>query len=143
MFRSMLADRCKLRVAYTVEKADAYVLTVAKGGPRLTTGIGINSGASSGNGYLKIQNSSVSELAKELTEVIGSPVIDESGIRGRYNMNLRWLRDEGSPDGYVPPMSQFGLVADALREQLGLDLRLKRVSIDAIRILKIEKPSPN
>lgn len=65
------------------------------------------------------------------------PVIDRTGLRGRFDIDLRWL-PEGQPDDGTR-VSIF----TALQEQLGLQLESTTAPLEVLVIDRISRPTPN
>jgi uncharacterized protein (TIGR03435 family) len=86
-----------------------------------------------------------------LVEMIGTlknaPVLDKTGITGKYDFKLAFSRDsdtEMGPGEALPPTNDSEpTIVDALKGQLGLKLVPIRIPFDEIVIDHIEKPSPN
>ena len=76
-------------------------------------------------------------------------MIDETGLKGRFDFTLKWPPD--STMGAVTPAPDSGAQSDssapslltALREQLGLKLETKKEPVDVIVIDSAELPTPN
>jgi uncharacterized protein (TIGR03435 family) len=79
------------------------------------------------------------------------PVVDKTGLKGRYDFELKWERtpETMSPPGTtMVPAAPAGESArpsifKALEEQLGLKLVPVRAPMEGIVIDHIEKPSAN
>jgi uncharacterized protein (TIGR03435 family) len=65
-------------------------------------------------------------------------IVDKTGLKGKYDIDLTWSREEipGSADN-APS------IFAALEEQLGLKLEPARAPVDTIRVEHIERPSEN
>jgi uncharacterized protein (TIGR03435 family) len=82
---------------------------------------------------------SVQDFARTLTSRLGAPVTDATGLTGRYNLTLRFA----TGDVTTTEPSEWPLLPDAIREQLGLKLETSRASLDFIVIDRIEQPTEN
>jgi uncharacterized protein (TIGR03435 family) len=81
-------------------------------------------------------------LASDLSDRLHVPVTDATGLEGEYDYNLTYTPgDEMYSPGTAPPAGgeeastplENPLLRDALREQLGLELKpIKNVSIDVV-----------
>jgi uncharacterized protein (TIGR03435 family) len=88
-------------------------------------------------------------LAKMLTSELGRPVLDQTNLKSRFDLRLRWtpdaLSDSASPDGTGDPDASGtdlpGLFT-ALREQLGIEVKAARGPVEFLVIDSAEKPSP-
>ena len=75
----------------------------------------------------------------------GCPVVDQTGLEGKYDFSLNWLPDRsGSVSSAAEPIDEQGPSFDeALKDQLGLKLKPARASIQTLVIDHVEQPSPN
>jgi uncharacterized protein (TIGR03435 family) len=73
-----------------------------------------------------------------LTDIVGRPVIDETGLTAYYKVKLEWTPDteDGAEEGK-------GSIFTALKEQLGLQLESKKGPVPVFVVEKIERPSEN
>lgn len=71
---------------------------------------------------LTAKSTSIASLAALLSRYMGQPVVDQTGINGAYDFELRWRRDEQSTD---PGMQDRPPIFTAPKETLGLRLRRK------------------
>lgn len=155
--RTLLADRFQLAVHHDKKEAPVYALMVAKGGPKLKEnteprggrqGMGMRPG-----GQLSATAASVPMLANLLSNLMGRPVIDRTGLTAKYDFELRWTPDPGQtllPPGAPfpaveaqPPDPNGPTIFTALQEQLGLRLESQKGPVDMIVIDHVEKPSEN
>jgi len=92
----------------------------------------------------------VSALARSLQGALGSPVLDQTGLKGNYNFHLRWTPDVNSPgamSGPSPgteaalPTAPGPSIFTAVQEQLGLKLEPTKGPVEGVVIEHIEKPS--
>jgi uncharacterized protein (TIGR03435 family) len=152
MLQSLLMDRFKLRVHTASRNLPAYVLVVAKTGPKLLKSKGEPVDASllnapkthpiaehvSTNGHDYVaQGASMDLLAAHLTGLVGATVLDKTGLAGRYDFTLESSGLNAQPDSTWPS------VFVALTEQLGLKLQFIRGPVPDLVIDHIEKPSEN
>jgi bla regulator protein BlaR1 len=73
----------------------------------------------------------VGTLAEALSAPLGHQVVDQTGLKGNYDMTLRWTPGEGEVDS----------VSAAIQEQLGLKIEPEQSPVQAVVIDQIEKPS--
>ena len=74
------------------------------------------------------------------------PVVDRTGLTGRYDFDLEWTPDETQFGGSVPkgnPASPRPELFAAMQEQLGLRLEATKGPIQALVIDRAERPSEN
>ena len=130
-----------------------YVLTVGKNGPKLT-----RSDAASpipnlvprGPGNLPARNATMEEFAGVMQSHLDRPVVDQTGLKERFDFQLQWTPDEFTSFGGrdAPPKSPEGAETQpdlftAIQQQLGLKLEPARAQVDVLVIDKVEKPSEN
>jgi uncharacterized protein (TIGR03435 family) len=76
------------------------------------------------------------------------PVVDKTGIFGRFDFDLEWTPDETQFDGAfgrsanTEDSAKPGLFA-AIQEQLGLRLEATKGPVEALVIDRAERPSEN
>jgi uncharacterized protein (TIGR03435 family) len=144
MYRKLLAERFKLTFHREKKELSAYAIRAAKGGAKLTKSAGdpngLGSDASGDPSGMKFTDTSMEEfvLVMQLF-ALDKPVVDQTGLMGRYDFLLKWSPDEAqSSDLNAPP----GLFT-AIQEQLGLKLEGVKAPVDVIVIDHVERPSAN
>jgi uncharacterized protein (TIGR03435 family) len=145
--RKLLAERFGLVIHTEQREMAVYALTVAKGGPKLVVSKsdpnGQQSGSDGPNGAevtMQMENCPMSGLAGELTYSLDRPVLDKTGLTGRYDFQLKWTADEtkAPTDGSAPPS-----IFTALQDQLGLKLEPVKALADVLVIDKVERSGAN
>jgi uncharacterized protein (TIGR03435 family) len=159
MLQKMMTDRFKLKFHKEKKELSAYVITVAKGGPKLTPsqadpnslpGLFFN-----GPGRFNVRNATLAEVAQVLQgAVMDRPVVDQTGLTGKYDFTLNWTPDEfqfsglrgpGAPPLPPPPPGQAEMpdLYTAIQQQLGLKLESTKAPVEVLVIDHVEKPSEN
>jgi uncharacterized protein (TIGR03435 family) len=146
MMRKVLAERFGLKLHHEQRQMPIFALTVAKGGPKLTENTTdpnghMDSNGGSGNGWRssRFSNASMSDLALILNFHVDRPVVDQTGLKGRYDFQLKWLTDDNhAADPGAPPV-----LFTAIQEQLGLKLEPVKAPADVLVIDKVERPGAN
>lgn len=156
--RKLLAERFQLKSHTDQKELSAYMLTVAKGGPKMTRsdvralgGRGGPEGVMMRPGMINAQGMSMPDFAHVLRRILGRPVIDQTGLGGSWNLNLKWTPDESQFGGMMRgPMPASDESADAppplytaLQEQLGLKLESGKAQVPVLVFDSVEKPSAN
>jgi uncharacterized protein (TIGR03435 family) len=154
MFQKLLSSRFKLAYHNQSRELAAYAIQIAKGGPRLEL-TARKPGDSMNFSYdcqvvLTVRNASIADVARGMQEVfMDRPVVDQSGLTGRYDFELRWTPDESQ--SYCPAnparsrddsTARPGLYT-AIQEQLGLKLSATKAPIQVMIIDHLETPSDN
>jgi Protein of unknown function (DUF3738) len=82
-----------------------------------------------------------SELAGSLSFFLGRPVIDKTGLTGKYDIELRWTPEQVLLQSSAPP--EAPTIFTALREQLGLKLESGKGPVKTLVIDHVERASEN
>jgi uncharacterized protein (TIGR03435 family) len=152
--RAVLRDRFGLRLRADTKERPMYALTIARrghklgqpkdgsGGPHLS----LNRSQMTGTGvYLDM-------VTRSLSNLVQRPVINETGLNGPYDFELRWTPDSAIqlPGKLAPPDEPANAgdsggtsIFTALTEQLGLRLESRRGPVTVFVIEHIEKPAEN
>jgi len=151
----LLTDRFKLTFHHERKELSVYALTVLKTGNKLTKNDTNPNGLPGlffrGPGVFPVRNATMGDFAGTMQAVVlDRPVIDQTGLEGRYDFTLTWTPDEtqfGGRGGQVPPPADPanappGLFT-AIQEQLGLKLESTKAPVDVVVIDRLEKPSEN
>jgi uncharacterized protein (TIGR03435 family) len=152
MLRKLLTDRFRLSFHREQKEFSIYQLNVAKGGAKMKP-----SGASPDDPVqlistvypdhvdLPARNASMHDLVSLMQRAIfDRPVVDHTGIRGRYDFELIWTPDETQFGGDLPVAPSDAPsppLFTAMEQQLGLQLEATRGPVDALVIDKAERPS--
>jgi uncharacterized protein (TIGR03435 family) len=154
MFQKLLADRFKLAFHRDKKELSVYAMVVGKNGPKLTKSEGNPNSPPSlffrGLGTLPARNASMAEFAGVLQgAVLDKPVVDQTGLTGKWDFTLTWTPDEFQFTGLgvkVPPPDGKSAAPDlftAFQEQLGLKLESTKAPAEVFVIDRVEKPSAN
>lgn len=155
MMRQLLADRFKLAFHHDKKELGVYAIVVGKSGVLLTKSEGDPNALPSliftSLGVLPARNASMAEFAGVMqSAVLDRPVVDQTGLPGKYDFTLRWTPDESQFGGMaarVPAPSANAAAPPglftAIQEQLGLRLESTRAPVDVIVIDHVEKPTEN
>jgi uncharacterized protein (TIGR03435 family) len=147
-----LADRFKLSFHWDKKEVSIYALTVTKNGPKLTASTGDPKGspnlAMPARGRFRGRNATMLDFAGELQAVLDRPVVDKTGISGRYDVALNWTVDDfqAARLGAFPTPLDRTEVPDlftAIQEQLGLRLESTKGTVEVLVIDSIQRPSEN
>jgi uncharacterized protein (TIGR03435 family) len=147
MIRKILEERFGLKLHREQRELPVYALIVAKGGPKMILNTTDPNGlldqqnsAFSGLDTEKLKNTAMSDLTQILQFRVDRPVVDQTGLKGRYDFILKWTTDESKAptDGTAPP----GLFT-AIQEQIGLKLEPVKAPAEVLVIDAVEKPSAN
>jgi uncharacterized protein (TIGR03435 family) len=145
MLRKLLADRFKLHFNPEKRELSVYAIAVAKGGPKLKAAADPNAEAdqeAEGHGTETTQiytSATMKDFAMGMNFFMDRPVVDQSGLSGKYDFRVRYTNDEvRATDPNAPP----GMFT-AIQEQLGLKLQPEKTATDVLAVDHIERPSEN
>jgi uncharacterized protein (TIGR03435 family) len=161
MMQNLLKQRFGLAYHFEEKGVRGYQLTVGKGGPKLAASGGAagqssrdNHGYGQGSGHshsgvlnfngrarYSADQQTMGEFVRVLSDELGQPVDDETGLAGKYDIALTWSSDNGakghsdsgpnqhsehwsgaSSGGAGAPADTAPGLSDALQSQLGLKL---------------------
>ena len=161
MMKKLLADRFKLTFHHEKRDLSAFVLTVGKDGQKLTPTPTERSGPLPGLGFgpapgglrLNVMNGTMGDFTDFLQMlVLDRPVVDRTGIKGRYDFHFAFTPDDSLFNGHPPrmPAPADGTAVEAapgffeaIQKDIGLKLDAQKTAVDVIVIDHVEKPSAN
>jgi uncharacterized protein (TIGR03435 family) len=178
MLRSLLADRFKLAIHQEKRELPIYALVLARSdgrlGPQLqhsaidcqailaaTRGRGAPPPSfSSGDrpqcgmrmspGLVMGGGVQLSQLLTTLSQFVRRTVVDRTGLKGDFDIDLKWTPDQmpaGPPPPGAPPLPPIDpngpSIFTAVKEQLGLKLESSKDAVDVLVIDHIEAPTPD
>ena len=140
MVKKLMADRFQLKSHYEKRELTVYVLTVAKTGPKLTRSQGDPNARGAGfgpPGNFGATNATMADIAEALGQgVLNRPVVDQTGLTGRFDFRLTWTPDETPPPATesadAPPD-----IFTAIQEKLGLKLVSTKAPVNVLVIDRI------
>lgn len=155
MLQSLLAERFAMKAHFETREAPAYTLALAGGGhklsllstedcvPRAQPGAESNPNVCGSNnvssaGGWNATRISMPGVVGSLSAILRQPVTDQTGIKGAFDIKLRWADDLAGANPDALPS-----VYTAVRETLGLELKPSRTQIEVLVIEHIERPSAN
>lgn len=155
MLRQLLEDRFKLTFHREPKEFSIYALEVTRDGSKLKpSDLGPADPSSVGPGMVYPQkivmparNATMGDFAALLQRaVLDRPVVDMTGLTGRYDFSLEWAPDETQFGGELPAASEDAPsppLFQAVQQQLGLKLDARKGPVAAIVIDRVEHPTPN
>lgn len=159
MLQAMLADRFKLKAHPENREGPVYYLVIARNGPKLkraTPGESYPNGPGGlpgragsvvpgvppepGSTKRLGLGAPIARLTESLSALLHCPVIDKTGLTGKYDFQLQWTNNENAQSG---PETNWPSLFTATREQLGLKLQPGKGPVPVLVIDHVEKPSAN
>jgi bla regulator protein blaR1 len=170
--QALLQQRFKLVVHRRTNEFPIYLLTVAKGGPKLerpncvandpnqpqlivpgkTPGNACGGGiVGMGSGLVHASSESMTEFAETLSHFVDRTVVDNTGLSGKFRFRLSFAPDATRPEvpfisvdpGDTPTAADGPSIFTATQEQLGLKLQPTKGPVEVLVIDRVEKPSEN
>jgi uncharacterized protein (TIGR03435 family) len=154
MLRSLLADRFKLTFHRRQEVLSIYELGVDRGGPKMKPSAeapddlpAVISTVYPDHMTLPARNVSMGDFVSLLQRaILDRPVVDKTGLTGRFDFDLTWAPDASQFGGEVPVApsdASSPVFFTAIREQLGLRLEATRGPVEVLVVDDAQRPSPN
>ena len=148
MVRKLLEERFGLKFHTEKREIPRYTLTVAKGGPKMEPTKSAPDALPNERGTgdstsrtLQMENVSMGELAHNLQGALDRPVVDETGLNGKYDFTLKWLRQDAP--AAAEGDSNLSPLFTAIQEQLGLKVEPSKGEVEMMAIDHIERPEVN
>jgi uncharacterized protein (TIGR03435 family) len=146
MMQKLLTDRFQLIFRREQREMKAYELKVAKAGHKLHE--------SAADSVPDRQNSAIGTVARAITMrefadfiagPLNTPVLDATGLKGRYDFNLDFSTYIPTDEHAMKPdyIDGNSIIANALQGELGLKLEMRKTTVEAMVIERVEKPSEN
>lgn len=138
-FQPLLRDRFGLRLHEENREGSVYLMRVVDG-KKLKPHTGGERGTRAGVSRTSFHGTNVriEDLAGRLSIAVGRPVLDRTGLKGGYDLDLEWSLDLEESSNAARP----GLLT-AIREQLGLRLDAGRGPIRHLAVDEIHRPTEN
>jgi uncharacterized protein (TIGR03435 family) len=162
--QKLLAEHAGLVVHNETKVLPAYALEVAENGPKLQPALSkepddmkFNAPVHMGKQQMRMeiggnqvygigaQGISADDLAQQLSRQLGTPVVNKTGLQGRYDFNLHWRDGKASSGENETSSAASGepSLFNAIQEQLGLKLQAQKAPTPVLVIDRLEKPAEN
>lgn len=154
MVQQLMADRFSLVFHRAKKELSVYAIVVAKSGAKFTGSAGepnVNASFDFPSlGRMTVHNATIADFAVWLERyVTNRPVVDQSGISGKYNFTFDWSPDETQLPGLSEQLqhtngrSERPDLYTAIQQQLGLKLESAKAPVEILVIDRAERPSDN
>jgi uncharacterized protein (TIGR03435 family) len=152
MLRNLLTDRFKLAFHREPKDYSIYVLELAKGGPKLKASEAATddpprliSTVYPDKIVLPAHNATMDDFTAMLQRaMLDRPVVNKTGLQGRYDFTLEFAPDETVFGGEITAAASDTPSAPlftAIQEQIGLKLEATRGPVNALVIDGAQKPT--
>jgi len=165
MLQSLLADRFQLSFRRETRQLPIYLLIVAgknrKPGAKLVPSkegackvpdpvkpfavdpMRLCGAFELGPDGLRLVGVPLSSLMPRLSRLLGRTVIDQTGLRQNFDINVEWSADESLamrlPNG-APSDTDAASIFTVFRKELGLDFKAEKGPVEIFLIQRAEKP---
>ncbi len=173
MVRALLADRFGLATHTEMREMRIYTLSVAKPGVfgehlrpaavdcsapdtparmaadgKVACGLLVSQAA--GSASLRGGGQLIADFVRSLGEYVDRPLVDRTGLTGRYDLELQFTADRSALVGAPPPGglsatvdSDIAPLPTALVEQLGLRMQSEMGAVEVLVIDRVSPPAEN
>lgn len=153
MLRDLLATRFDFAFHREEKTLPAFVLTAAHGGPKLNPSTAppdqdpkLVNIVFPDRVELPARNATIAQFAAVMQRsIFDRPVVNRTGLTGRYDFDLAWVPNESQFDGLTKesPDAAPPSLPTALRQQLGLQLESAKVPVQVLVVDRISRPTAN
>jgi uncharacterized protein (TIGR03435 family) len=174
MVQSLIEDRFQLKMHSETKELPVYELVIAKSGSKMKLsedqspfrppergspppsppqrgGPTLRGSMRFGRGELEANGVPLFNFIQALSQPLGRPVIDKTGLKGLYDIQLQWTPElgqgpvvSGGPEPPPPPPDSSGpSIFNAIQEQLGLRLESAKGPVEIWVIDSVQKPTEN
>ena len=127
MLKALLEERFKLTAHRETKDVQGYVLTIAKGGPKLKPAAAAAGQTMIPRGRLIGPNATITQFISLLAHPLDKPIVDKTNLTDAYNIDLKFA-PEGDTTSTQPS------IFTAIQEQLGLKLESQKVPFETLVI---------
>lgn len=149
MLQGLLKQRFHLQTHIESRTLPLLRLVVDKGGIKFAEWHKSSEGQEDKKGSISVNNDimtaigvPIGSLIRFLASQTHMPVVDGTGLKGNYNFNMKWQREEQGTDSGLHDQTLPTIYA-ALPEQLGLKLESGKGPVDVLVVDHIEQPTQN
>jgi uncharacterized protein (TIGR03435 family) len=143
MLQTLVADRFKLAFHRETREIPTYALLVAKNGPKLNPAKDDTVSEISGGTTAEFQGVTMQMLTNVIGNSLDRPVLDETGLNGRYDFKLTWAERKRKGPPKEGSGSDAPSIFTSLPAMLGLRLEPRHAPIEMFVIDHVERPSEN
>jgi uncharacterized protein (TIGR03435 family) len=157
MLANLITERFKLKYHVEMKEIAGYALVVAKGGVKVKESAAAAAPdgfaippkgptfmiamAEGGRSRIVSQQQTLDALVKYLETMLKSRVVDETGLKAKYDYTLTYAGPNAPLDASTEPAEPD--IFSALPTQLGLKLEAKKVSVETLVVDHMEKTPEN
>ncbi len=141
--RNLLVERFSLKMHEETKELPIYSITLGKNGHKLKSvdpgsGEGMSVNQNNSSGTMRCNRVTLKSFGDSLGNILGRPVVNETGLDGTFDFDLTWSADLNSTADQGSPS-----IFTVLQEQLGLKLESKKGPVRVYVIEQVEWPTEN
>jgi uncharacterized protein (TIGR03435 family) len=137
MLQRLLTERFKLEFHRESKELPGYALLVIKGGPKLRESASEGEPSMKQNrAILTVERMPLQAFADTLTNPLRSPVVDMTGLTGRYDFTIdlsKYVTPSSTPDQMMDGLSE------CLRVELGLRVEARKLPLEILVVDRASK----
>ena len=158
MMQALLRERFGLKIHRETKDLSALVLVVTKGGPKLQEAPNAKDDADAtfgmsmsyeGVGKMEVKRATMATFAKTLSRFMHRPVVDLTGLNGRYDFDVNFSSEDSSGlalitvNGERPESDSVVSIYTSI-QKLGLKLEARKAPLDVIVVDEVYRtPTEN
>ncbi len=149
LLQRLLAERFHLKLHRESRELPAYVLTVAKNGPKLEAAVDDGADLSfkkankTGGKNIVAERLTMPQFAEILSHRLSHPVQDKTGLSGAFRVRLEWAPENKTPKPGKPdkakPAPDSPSIFTALKDQMGLRLDSHKAQVEFLVIDHVDR----
>lgn len=157
--QSLLEERFQLQIRRESKEMPVYALVLTKGTHKMKVSEGPAGPGPGrqmmrmGRGQMNLQGATMGALANALSQQLGRPVIDKTGLSETFDIELHWTAEPGQGggplgNGPAPEAAAAGETSGpslftAIQDVLGLRLEAAKGPVENLIVDRISKPTEN
>jgi uncharacterized protein (TIGR03435 family) len=152
--QDLLTERFRLAFHRTWKELSVFELLPAKSGPKLADHPGDPNGKGTFGfhalGSMEVHDATMADFGGWMQRyILDRPVVDRTGVVGRFTFNLTWKPDEFqfTPIARALPVdpanNELPDLYTALEQQLGLKLKPAKAPVEVFAVDRLGKPTAN
>jgi uncharacterized protein (TIGR03435 family) len=142
MLAGVLQQRFGLKTHWVTRDKPEYELIVAKSGSKLKESTAKQESSGLNWDSLDATRISMDDLAKALAARLEKPVVNKTGLNGRYDIQLKWSVEGQMINGEAVQDTAPSMFT-AVKETLGLELKPTHGPVQVLVVDAVEEPSAN
>ena len=141
MLQTLLKERFRLALHREAKELPGYAVVVGKGGPKMRESTTEGDPVMKPNrAIMTAERVTMTWFAETLTNPLRAPVVDKTGLTGRYDFTLD-ISKYVSPD--AGPDTMMSALMECLQQELGLKIEPRKLPLEILVVEHAEKSPGN